>query len=308
MPENDSLGRHLASLLAHSLALCAEPKAVQFGDQDATERAQAAAGVPLEAIPASPTISLSPTQTVSTTFFADSTAPSSATSPISPFECDESLAAAPDAPPTLTAHPPLPTFPVLSTDDRSRLISGLQSWSFNAMSYSADELLAGVGLIFESVRSMEGVEFDLGEFTFCARDDHSLSFSEAHSDLLFSLPGRMKSLLMSLRSAYHSRNGYHNFSHATDVTQACYTFLVRMGLAPPLHLLCEDDFDLNTGEARRKWRRNRAVDEGRMGKLLRPMDVFALIVSCIGHDVGHPGLSNAYLVRCFDCIASLLAR
>lgn len=115
-------------------------------------------------------------------------------------------------------------------------------------------------------------------------------------------PGRMKSLLVSLRSAYHSRNGYHNFSHATDVTQACYTFLVRMGLAPPLHLLCEDDHDPLTGEARRQWRRNRAVEVGRMGKLLRPMDVFALIVSCIGHDVGHPGLSNAYLVRraCFS--------
>jgi hypothetical protein len=113
----------------------------------------------------------------------------------------------------------------------------------------------------------------------------------------FSPLGRMKSLLMSLRSAYHSRNGYHNFSHATDVTQACYTFLVRMGLAPPLHLLCEDDYDPNTGEARRKWRRNREVEQGRMGKLMRPMDVFALIVSCIGHDVGHPGLSNAYLVR-----------
>lgn len=106
----------------------------------------------------------------------------------------------------------------------------------------------------------------------------------------------MKSLLLSLRSAYHSRNGYHNFSHATDVTQACYTFLVRMGLAPPLYLLCEDDYDPNTGEARRKWRRNRAVEEGRMGELLRPMDVFALMVACIGHDVGHPGLSNAYMV------------
>jgi hypothetical protein len=34
------------------------------------------------------------------------------------------------------------------------------------MSYTSDELLAGVGLIFESVRSMEGVEFDLGELQF----------------------------------------------------------------------------------------------------------------------------------------------
>ncbi|GAA5883544.1 hypothetical protein JCM16303_005478 [Sporobolomyces ruberrimus] len=273
------LGRHLASLLAHSLALCAEPRAVDLADPDLVEEGAAhSRGAPLEAIPASPTISLSPTQTVSTTFFADSTAPSSATSPISPFECDEPLSATCDALPTLTAHPPLQTFPVLSSDDRARLISGLQSWSFNAMSYTSDELLAGVGLIFESVRSMDGVDFDLS---------------------------RMKSLLVSLRSAYHSRNGYHNFSHATDVTQACYTFLVRMGLAPPLHLLCEDDHDPLTGEARRQWRRNRAVEVGRMGKLLRPMDVFALIVSCIGHDVGHPGLSNAYLVNARAPIAQV---
>lgn len=280
-----SLGRHLASLLAHSLALCAEPKPVDLVDPEAGPSA-----VPLEAIPASPTISLSPTQTVSTTFFADSTAPSSATSPISPFECDELPSAASDTLPTLTAHPPLPTFPTMSSEDRSRLISGLQSWSFNAMSYTSDELLAGVGLIFESVRSMEGVEFDLGELL-CTNFPSQTVTHHGFSSL-----GRMKSLLMSLRSAYHSRNGYHNFSHATDVTQACYTFLVRMGLAPPLHLLCEDDYDPNTGEARRKWRRNREVEQGRMGKLMRPMDVFALIVSCIGHDVGHPGLSNAYLV------------
>lgn len=69
-----------------------------------------------------------------------------------------------------------------------------------------------------------------------------------------------------------------------------------MGLAPPLYLLCEDDYDTHIGEARRKWRRNRAVEEGGMGELLRPMDVFALMVAAIGHDVGHPGLSNAYMV------------
>lgn len=81
------------------------------------------------------------------------------------------------------------------------------------------------------------------------------------------------------------------------MTQACYSFLVRMGLAPPLYLLSEDDYDANLGEGRRKWRRNRAVEEGGMGELLRPMDVFALFVACIGHDVGHPGLTNAYMVR-----------
>lgn len=31
------------------------------------------------------------------------------------------------------------------------------------MEYTSDELLSLVGLMFESVRNMEGVEFDLGE-------------------------------------------------------------------------------------------------------------------------------------------------
>ncbi|GAA6059261.1 hypothetical protein JCM10212_006654 [Sporobolomyces blumeae] len=269
------LGRHLASLLAHSLALCADPRAADVAADDSTSPL---AGVPLDAIPASPTISPSPTQTASTSFFADSTAPSSATSPVSPFICDDSPSRPADSSHPLSLAPPASAFPVISESRRFKLIAGLQSWSFNAMSYSPDELLACAGIIFEGVRSMEGVDFDLG---------------------------RMKNLLLSLRSAYHARNGYHNFSHATDVTQACYTFLVRMGLAPPLYLLCEDDYDANTGEARRKWRRNRAVEEGRMGALFRPMDVFALMVACIGHDVGHPGLSNAYMVNAKAPIAQV---
>jgi hypothetical protein len=31
--------------------------------------------------------------------------------------------------------------------------------------------------------------------------------------------------------------------------------------------------------------------------LLRPEDIFALIVASIGHDVGHPGVNNMFLVR-----------
>lgn len=55
------------------------------------------------------------------------------------------------------------SFPVLSETKRLKLISNLQSWTFNAMGYSSEELLGCVGLIFESVRNMEGVEFDLGQ-------------------------------------------------------------------------------------------------------------------------------------------------
>ncbi|GAA6048229.1 hypothetical protein JCM3770_006493 [Rhodotorula araucariae] len=269
------LGRHLASLLAHSLALCAEPRAVDV-DPPVPNDADEPTPIPvhqLEAIPASP--ATSPTPSRNTSVSAESVSFSNAGMIPPAFPNDEA-----GLPPDLsTPRPPVSAvFPVVSEAQRFKLIANLQSWSFNAMSYSSDELLACVGIIFESVRNMEGVEFDLHRF---------------------------KLLLLSLRSAYHARNGYHNFNHAADVTQACYSFLVRMGLAPPLFLLCEDDYDANLGEGRRKWRRNRAVEEGGMGELLRPMDVFALMVACIGHDVGHPGLTNAYMVNARAPVAQI---
>lgn len=52
------------------------------------------------------------------------------------------------------------------------------------------------------------------------------------------------------------------------------------------------------GQSRQsKWRRDEALNEtGRIGDILKPMDVLALLVAAIGHDVGHPGLTNAYMV------------
>ncbi|BGP16120.1 hypothetical protein JCM10213_007500 [Rhodosporidiobolus nylandii] len=256
------LGRHLASLLAHSLSLCADPKSLDGDDVEELTPHH------LEAIPGSPVTS--PTTSRNASISNDSAYSNAGTIPPA-FPCD-----GPSLP--LPPRPEGPVFPVLSETKRFKFIASLQSWSFNAMAYSGDELLACTGIIFESVRNMEGVEFDLDRF---------------------------KLLLLSLRSAYHVRNGYHNFNHAADVTQACYSFLVRMGLAPPLYLLCEDDYDANLGEGRRKWRRNRAVEEGGMGELLRPMDVFALMVACIGHDVGHPGLTNAYMVNANAPVAQI---
>ena len=101
----------------------------------------------------------------------------------------------------------------------------------------------------------------------------------------------MQALLISLRSAYHARNAYHNFAHAVDVLQACYSFLTAAGLAPRLSTLVNPGFSAG-------WQRDPAIQApGLIGDVLRPMHVFALLVAAIGHDVGHPGLSNAYMVR-----------
>lgn len=41
--------------------------------------------------------------------------------------------------------------------------------------------------------------------------------------------------------------------------------------------------------------------------LIRPKDIFALIVASIGHDVGHPGVNNVFLVSCI-CEAGVILR
>lgn len=110
----------------------------------------------------------------------------------------------------------------------------------------------------------------------------------------------MGSLLKALQSAYHARNGYHNFTHATDVLQATYSFLNALELVPPMSIL------LNKSNFNERWSRPAHVEAtGGIGQVLRPMDVFSLMVAAMGHDVGHPGLSNAYMVNARTPVAQV---
>lgn len=38
------------------------------------------------------------------------------------------------------------------------------------------------------------------------------------------------------------------------------------------------------------------LHENRLKDLLRPIDVLALLMASLGHDVGHPGVNNCFMV------------
>lgn len=70
-----------------------------------------------------------------------------------------------------------------------------------------------------------------------------------------------------------------------------------IGLVPP------HSFLLDAPEGRAIWKRPDeeqkpvcGVGTRRAREVLRPQDVFAVLVAAMGHDVGHPGLSNAFMV------------
>ena len=122
--------------------------------------------------------------------------------------------------------------------------------------------------------------------------------------------------LAAVRSIYHEQNKYHNFQHAVDVLQAVYSFLVQAECVPPITILLEDDKVVpepgltlplpgSSSTPRKRptsstsssstWSRvNRRA--GLVQQVLENRDLLALCIAAIGHDVGHPGLSNAFMV------------
>ena len=104
-------------------------------------------------------------------------------------------------------------------------------------------------------------------------------------------PAQISTFLQHLRQLYRRRNTYHNFQHALDVFQATYFFLRTAGMVPPVSLLLQADARLWQPDKRS------ASSNGSFLSCLEKEDIFALYIAAVGHDVGHPGLTNAFLVR-----------
>jgi hypothetical protein len=129
--------------------------------------------------------------------------------------------------------------------------------------------------------------------------------------------------LTDLMRLYRRENRYHSFVHALDVLQAVYTFLELQGRVDSVAVAFLDgdggsERELEYGNGRGYSHANAYAyahgsghDGGARGRgrvsedepsplaLLSDDDLFLLCLAAIGHDVGHPGNSNAFLVSFF---------
>lgn len=94
---------------------------------------------------------------------------------------------------------------------------------------------------------------------------------------------------MVTRKAYNPSVIYHNFRHACDVLQAVFHFLVSNGIIPPL---------LGEGTGPK-------VVSCALASLIRPVHALTLLIAAIGHDVGHPGVNNVFLVKVKAAVAQV---
>ncbi|KAM9967807.1 hypothetical protein ACTFIW_001894 [Dictyostelium discoideum] len=81
---------------------------------------------------------------------------------------------------------------------------------------------------------------------------------------IFKIPiEKLQRFIMTVNALYRKNNRYHNFTHAFDVTQTVYTFLTSFNAA----------------------------------QYLTHLDIFALLISCMCHDLNHPGFNNTFQVN-----------
>jgi hypothetical protein len=92
----------------------------------------------------------------------------------------------------------------------------------------------------------------------------------------------LTTFLVACRAAYNQFVPYHNFRHAVDVLQASFNFLIHVGALPPYPSQSGADVT--------------PTQRSPLSSLLRPFEALTLLVSAIGHDVGHPGVNNGFLV------------
>ncbi|KAI8095635.1 hypothetical protein BDF21DRAFT_406378 [Thamnidium elegans] len=102
----------------------------------------------------------------------------------------------------------------------------------------------------------------------------------------------MYDFIFDVYNSYHNSNPYHNFKHAVDVMQSTWYCLCSIGALKPIW-----------------WSRNQdipdSLHEDHLKKLLRPVDILALLMASLGHDVGHPGVNNGFMITTATPLAVL---
>ncbi|ORX63143.1 HD-domain/PDEase-like protein [Hesseltinella vesiculosa] len=164
-----------------------------------------------------------------------------------------------------------------------------QTWDFAPFKFSQTELMQCAFFMLKQALALPGLEH------INIMDDSLYDF------------------LLDVANMYHELNPYHNFQHAVDVMQSTYYFLCRMGVIQPMDPAAyKDDLEtqLSTYKNEQKLKELRGacpwmINNGRISEMFTSIDVLALLFASLGHDIGHPGLTNMFLVRTSNPLAML---
>lgn len=175
-----------------------------------------------------------------------------------------------------------------SEEHLSKLCHCVGHWAFPAHELSNDDLVYCVYLML----------------------DYSIKYvvsTGAPENLELPSDNEILALAFMTRDTYRSGNPFHNFRHAVDVLQACFYYLIRLRCLPPFVQLQEDPKADETRILTSTLKLTvgatliptpTSIQAERFGSpLLTPIQSLGLLVAALGHDVGHPGVTNAYMIK-----------
>jgi len=153
------------------------------------------------------------------------------------------------------------------SEKQAEITEAVGKWHFCAHSFTDDELIFAAAVMF----------------------NHALAMPELEA---WRLPtDQLNGFLVACRAAYNVFVPYHNFRHVVDVLQATFHFLVRIGALPPYPSASGPPVDVST--------------KSPISALLNPFEALTMLITAIGHDVGHPGVNNGFLVTLNAPLAQL---
>ncbi|CAO3648880.1 unnamed protein product [Cunninghamella blakesleeana] len=148
----------------------------------------------------------------------------------------------------------------ISKQRKIELSRQLCQWEFSPFEYTDLDLIYSTWLIFEQVFQLP----DLSPYKL--HDDQFIEF------------------IHDIWNAYYKKNPYHSYYHAIDVLQAMYFCFCKMGL---LKWIIESPTESITNSSSSSSYKN----------IIQDIDILALLLACIGHDIGHPGVTNSFMIN-----------
>lgn len=167
-----------------------------------------------------------------------------------------------------------------NTSHLSKLCNLVGHWSFPAHELTNDDLSYCVYLI---------IKYALDQI-----NDETINLS----------PNELMGMIFMVRDTYKNGNPFHNFRHAVDVLQACFHYVIRLGYLPSFTQF-QTDPKADELICLYSEKFGNAVELIPMTKLSKTRDetnlnlyqTLALLLAALGHDVGHPGVTNAFMIK-----------
>lgn len=170
----------------------------------------------------------------------------------------------------------------------SKLCHCVGHWAFPAHELSNDDLVYCVYLML----------------------DYAVKFVVANgapSELVVPTSNKLLALAFMTRDTYKKGNQFHNFRHAVDVLQACFFYLIRLKCLPVFEQYETDPKadETHIFNGKKSFMRyltlvpipEHPVTDSSSVPLLTPIQSLGLLVAALGHDVGHPGVTNAFMIK-----------